>query len=270
MGLHQIRYDVDLTPYDWAWNIVAVASSVAPARRHQTVSFPVHDCDTTVLDDPVGLSLRGPHRHLARWVGQAVTYEAEVASFASVPLDPSAADWNDLARLLGTGQLADLFSAPVTPPRNWTPVFALDGVQMISDGRETTSTTTVEVAQLGHADVPDMLALTAETRPGPFWPRTVELGAFYGVRDSGSLVAMAGERLRPSGWTEISSVCTAGTHRGRGLAAQVVHAAANRITACGKRPFLHVAANNHDAIRLYERLGFTVRRQVRFHGYQVP
>jgi uncharacterized membrane protein len=24
LGLHQIRYDVDLAPYDWTWNVVAV------------------------------------------------------------------------------------------------------------------------------------------------------------------------------------------------------------------------------------------------------
>ena len=29
MRLHQIRYDVDLTPYDWAWNVVAVVLLVA-------------------------------------------------------------------------------------------------------------------------------------------------------------------------------------------------------------------------------------------------
>ncbi|WP_206784763.1 DUF2243 domain-containing protein [Amycolatopsis sp. MtRt-6] len=29
LGLHQIRYAVDLTPYDWTWNVVAVLLIVA-------------------------------------------------------------------------------------------------------------------------------------------------------------------------------------------------------------------------------------------------
>ena len=126
------------------------------------------------------------------------------------------------------------------------------------------------VDELAPADVADMTALVELTRPGPFWPRSIALGAFYGVRENGFLMAMAGERLRPPGWTEISSVCTHPQARGRGLAARLVAAAANRILARGERPFLHVAADNTDAIRLYERLGFAVRRPVRFHGYRVP
>ncbi|MGA5300133.1 GNAT family N-acetyltransferase [Nucisporomicrobium flavum] len=115
-----------------------------------------------------------------------------------------------------------------------------------------------------------MLALTELTRPGPFWPRTIELGTYYGVRENDTLIAMAGERLQPPGWTEISTVCTAPGARGRGLAAQVVQAAVDHVIARGERPFLHVAAGNSGAIRLYERLGFVIRRQVRFHGYRVP
>lgn len=227
------------------------------------------ETDPAVLDDPVGHSLRGHHAHLARRVGNAATYQAGVATFATVPAEPTAADWQDLARLLGSGQLADLFSAPVTAPAGWEPVFDLAGYQMILD-RPVDGAGPGTVEELGPADVPDMLALTEQTRPGPFWPRTVELGAFHGVREDGALVAMAGERLRPPGWTEISAVCTAPHARGRGLASRVVRAAADRITARGDRAFLHVAAANVGAIRCYERLGFVIRTPVRFHGYLVP
>ncbi|MER7282463.1 GNAT family N-acetyltransferase [Dactylosporangium sp. NPDC000244] len=221
-----------------------------------------------VLDDPVGESLRGPHAHLARRLGRAATYADGVATFVSVPSEPSAADWEDLARLLGPGGFADLFSASVTPPGGWEPVFELDGFQMILD--RVAPGPDPGVVELGPADVPDMLALAARTRPGPFWPRTIELGAFYGVRSRGELVAMAGERLRPPGWTEISSVCTAEEARGQGLAARLVRAAADRIAGRGERVFLHVVAANAGAIRVYERLGFVVRRPVRFHGYRIP
>ncbi|QNS08598.1 GNAT family N-acetyltransferase [Streptomyces xanthii] len=225
----------------------------------------------SVLDDPVGASLRGAHAHLARRRGEAFTYQGDVATFAALPAAPDAAAWAELAALLGPGELADLFSSPATPPRDWEPVFSLDGLQLTGPvGGEQGSADESGVVELGPADVPDMLALVERTRPGPFRPRTHELGTYLGVRAGGSLVALAGERLRPPGWTEISAVCTAPEARGRGHAARLVRALSARIEARGERPFLHVAASNTAAVTLYERLGFEVRRPVTFRGFRVP
>ncbi|WP_433245404.1 GNAT family N-acetyltransferase [Actinomadura nitritigenes] len=225
------------------------------------------------LDDPVGESLRGAHAHLARRAGRTATYLPEVATFAAVPAGPYAAEWDDLARLLGRGELADLFSSPATPPPDWEPVFALDGLQMLwrggadpGDPRDRDG----GVVELGADGVPEMLDLVARTRPGPFRPRTREMGTYLGIRENGRLVAMAGERLRPPGWTEISAVCTAPEARGRGHAARLVRALAARVEARGERPFLHVAEQNTGAIALYERLGFEVRKRVTFRGFRVP
>ncbi|MER6984876.1 GNAT family N-acetyltransferase, partial [Streptomyces carpinensis] len=171
------------------------------------------DRDAVALDDPVGESLRGRHAHLARRLGRAATYLPGVATFSAVPADPEAAQWADLARLLGPGQLADMFSCPATPPPGWEPVFVLEGRQMIRPGSglpdHTEGETDTGVVELGPDSVPEMLDLVARTQPGPFWSRTRELGTYLGIRDHGTLVAMAGERLRPPGWTEISAVCTA-------------------------------------------------------------
>ncbi|MEU9021482.1 GNAT family N-acetyltransferase [Actinomadura sp. NPDC048394] len=222
------------------------------------------------LDDPVGESLRGHHAHLARRRGRAVSYLPEVATFSAVSADPDAAEWADLARLLGRGEFADLFSSPATPPPDWEPVFTLDGLQMLWPAGGDAGRPDGGVVELGADSVPEMLDLVGRARPGPFWSRTREMGTYVGIRENGRLVAMAGERLRPPGWTEISAVCTAPEARGRGHAARLVRALAARIEARGERPFLHVAEENTGAVALYERLGFEVRKRVTFRGFRTP
>lgn len=234
--------------------------------------------DDPGLDHPVHFSLAGVHARLSRTVGRAATYAEEVSTFCSVPADPGPADWDDLARLLGTGGFADLFNCPEIPPAHWDPVFTLDGLQMIAppatDPRPVAPEDDLPVGsalvELGPADLPEMLELVAETRPGPFWPRTPEFGTYLGIRHHGALVAMAGERLRPPGWTEISAVCTAPEARGHGHAARLVQALADRISARGDRAFLHVAGTNAQAISVYRRLGFRPRRDVTFRGFRIP
>lgn len=230
------------------------------------------DRDAVALDDPVGASLRGHHAHLARRLGGACTYDPGVATFSALPADPGPAQWADLARLLGRGEFADLFSCPAVPPADWEPVFVLEGRQLVWPGDAAVAADEgAGVVELGAEHVSEMLDLVERTRPGPFRPRTHEFGTYLGVRDgAGSLVAMAGERLRPPGWTEISSVCTAPGSRGRGLAARLIRAHVARITARGECPFLHVAEENTGAAALYERLGFVTRKRVTFRGFRTP
>jgi len=117
------------------------------------------------------------------------------------------------------------------------------------------------IVALGVADVPEMLALARVTQPGPFGPRTAELGDYIGIRQRGVLVAMAGERMRIAGFTEISAVCTHPDHVGRGHAAGLMLELMAHIRNHGETPFLHVRHDNTRAIQLYERLGFRQKRE---------
>jgi len=120
-----------------------------------------------------------------------------------------------------------------------------------------------EVLELGEADAAEMLALATLTEPGPFFERTHQLGDFIGVRVGGQLAAMAGERLKLTGYTEVSAVCTHPDHRGRGYAAGLMSLVARRIVARGETPFLHVYDHNAAAIAVYARLGYSRRRSVK-------
>jgi predicted GNAT family acetyltransferase len=127
-----------------------------------------------------------------------------------------------------------------------------------------------DARRLGPEDAGEMLALVELTRPGPFSVRTVELGHYFGVFVGGALVAMAGERLRVPGFTEVSAVCTHPDRRGRGLAAGLTALVARGIRARGDTPFLHHAADNHAARRVYEALGFEFRREIGYAAYGAP
>ncbi|WP_412078561.1 GNAT family N-acetyltransferase [Streptomyces xanthophaeus] len=222
-----------------------------------------------VLDNPAWAALTGPHRGFAQVgpAGLAARYPGDTAPLAALadPADPLA--WAELATLAEPGELL-LVTGLVTPPAGWETVVSVPGVQL--DGRAVRAEASAEAVRLGPEDVPEMLELVELTRPGPFRVRTVELGTYLGIRHEGRLVAMAGERMRPAGWSEISAVCTHPEHRGRGLGGLLTRAVAAEARERGDSPFLHAAAENTGAVRLYESMGFTVRRRTFFLGVRPP
>jgi ribosomal protein S18 acetylase RimI-like enzyme len=216
-----------------------------------------------VLDNPVWAALTGPQACFAEVAGDAACFASDVSPFAAV------ADLADPAAWAALRTLTDrpLLTAPsITPPPGWELDRAMAGVQMVGTGM--TGVADDEAVVLGGTDVPEMLDLVERARPGPFRKRTVELGRYLGIRRGGRLVAMAGERLRLAGWTEVSAVCTDPAYRGQGLAARLTLAVAAGILDRGELPFLHTTADNADALRLYERLGFEPGRPVVFASYR--
>ncbi|WP_433654493.1 GNAT family N-acetyltransferase [Nocardia sp. CA-128927] len=228
------------------------------------------DIDTSLhpLDDPVRTSLRGVHRRFAGWAGRICRYDPEVARFFGHPPVLDEQDWTDLATLLGPGGSTALRGAGHVPPAGWTVLQDVATVQMDGTGLRVAADPEFEV--LTTADVPEMLDLIARTEPGPFAPRTIEMGTYLGLRVNGRLIAMAGERMHPPGWTEISAVCTDPEFRGRGIASRLVAAVGAGIRARGEAPFLHAVAHNVTAIRLYETLGFVVRKRSHLTIVQAP
>ncbi|MFB7270117.1 GNAT family N-acetyltransferase [Streptomyces sp. NPDC056244] len=223
------------------------------------------------LDNPARSALTGPQAHFAERRGRLLRYQPEVSVWVALPgtgEGPTAEDWADAAALAGPGAIIGLAGYGGSSPDGWEVTFRADGVQLVDAG--VAAAPDEEAVRLGPADVPEMLDLVERTQPGPFMSRTVEMGTYLGIRRGGALVAMAGERMRPPGWSEISAVCTDPDFRGQGLAARLVLAVSHHIRARGETPFLHAAASNTNAIRLYESLGFRLRRKITFLALRVP
>ncbi|MDM7831307.1 GNAT family N-acetyltransferase [Cellulomonas edaphi] len=221
-----------------------------------------------VLDNPAWESLTGAHAQFAEGTERALRYRAAVSPILALSDADDPRAWDELAALVGPGSRVVLATSG-SAPASWGRLGEFAGVQMVAtDALQ--DAPDAEAVVLGAADVDDMLALVARNQPGPFEPETYRLGTYLGIRRDGALVAMAGERQHPPGYTEISAVCTDAAYRGQGLAARLVRAVAAGIRARGETPFLHASAENTNAIRLYEALGFELRRQVTFLALLAP
>lgn len=168
-----------------------------------------------------------------------------------------------LVELLVPGEPHILLQARPSPiPPGVELVEEAFGVQMVAM-RTINAPKPDEAIPLGDPDAAEMLALAELTKPGPFRARTHCLGNFWGIRRDGLLVAMAGERMKVPGMTEVSGVATHPDWRGQGFARALSAFVASEITRRGETPFLHAFADNASAIRLYESLGFAIRSEMR-------
>jgi ribosomal protein S18 acetylase RimI-like enzyme len=164
----------------------------------------------------------------------------------------------------------DTVSAFIAPydiviPEQWTVVQPLMVWQMVYDDAATPAAVTQEFIPLTKQHIPQMLALTQLTNPGPFSERTIDFGYYLGIFDGDRLVAMAGQRMNPTPYAEISAVCTHPDYLGRGHASQLLLSHIRRIKAASEIPFLHVKSENETAIRVYERIGFVKRKEMSFY-----
>jgi len=224
------------------------------------------------LDRAAWTSLTGPHAHFAQGRGQARRYRPELSPFAAISAPDDEQSWADLHELYGTNAPVVLSGAPGfvrALPRAWQVEATVPGVQLVATAAHQ-SQPDDEAFVIGPEDAAEAADLVARTEPGPFRSHTYQLGTYLGLRRGGRLVALAGERLHPPGWSEISAVCTDPDHRRQGLATRLVSAVAHLIRERGETPFLHTGAANTRAIDLYRSIGYELRREVEFAALRTP
>ena len=218
------------------------------------------------LDRPVWSSLTTYHARLSEGNALARRFLPDVNLFVSTR-DESPEAVAALADVVKPGELAFILQVPeIVTPSSFELVKSAEGVQMVITtdvaSSRTVGASDTEIVTLTDEDAPEMLALATLTEPGPFLTRTHTMGHFRGVRIDGRLAAMAGERMRFPGYTEVSGVCTHPDFRGRGLARRLSAAVVAGIEARGDKAFLHAWKSNQAAISLYEGLGFRIRTGV--------
>ncbi|KPF88918.1 GNAT family N-acetyltransferase [Novosphingobium sp. AAP93] len=210
------------------------------------------------LDRPIWSLLNGPQASLAVATGTVCRIDPTYGPFAAAAPGHEA----ELAGLL-TGADDEIWLVEAeeqAPPPGTRTLRTAPLLQMIADGQLESHPIDPELILMTEADAPEMTALALETQPGPWRSHTHRYGPYYGLREEGRLIAMAGERMRPApGLAELSGVCTAPDRQGRGLAGRMIKRVLAGFLECGDTPFLHSYAHNTHAIRLYETLGFRAR-----------
>lgn len=220
-----------------------------------------------LLDNPAWESLTTDHARFNTGEGLVRRYQPDVSPFAALETMNAASlealrDCVHASGAVVLARAAHSYSG-FEVPSGLRSVWDRAAIQMVFAGDTPKVNGSHEIDLLRAADASEMLALALLTKPGPFAAQTHEMGHYWGVRSEGRLIAMAGERLRQPGFTEISAICTHPDHQGKGLGRALTLHVIRAILERGETPFLHVFSDNEPAIALYERLGFRWRQDFR-------
>jgi len=216
---------------------------------------------THSLDRPAWNALLTVHADLAEGGPLAMRYPTSIVPFAA-PRDDTPESLAALAALSAPGEIMALVEAgPITVPDGYDVLIESTLVQMIGD-RPYERIDDMSIEPLTADDAEEMLALALLTKPGPFTLGAQRLGTFWGVKIDGRLAAMAGQRMRHPGLSELSGLCTHPDFQKRGLGTLLFRFVAGEIAARGEEVFLHAYASNTSAIALYEQLGFKLRSRM--------
>jgi len=215
-------------------------------------------------DNPVWQALSSNQSHFNIGGSMLKFFPKNVSPFAGMPYW----DERDLPLLMqhlpSNRPFSVMIARQVQLPEDLEIVFTCPLYQMCCLNPVLYSNPGLNIRTLGYEDVNQMLELTNITKPGPFLEKTIDMGRYYGIFENGKLVSMAGERLRPDGFIEISAICTDPSHLGKGYASVLTSYVTQTISASGNIPFLHVKTDNLRAIEVYRRAGFEIRTEMYF------
>lgn len=219
-----------------------------------------------VLDNPAWHALISGNIHLANGNEHVKYFDREVSPFAALKIN-SPENFARLFKMLPyNGPILFITPEEMDFPVQWQVVRLIKGLQMIFDMEKKPDDVLHRIIPLTFKHIPQMLALTKLTDPGPFGERTIEFGHYYGIFEGDKLVSMAGQRLNLLKYVEISAVCTHPEHTGNGYARQLLLQQLHRIKKTSGIPFLHVRNDNERAIKVYENLGFSTRKEIFFYA----
>lgn len=218
-----------------------------------------------VLDNPAWNALISGNKHLSDGNDEVRYFNKQVSPFAAFR-ENTAANFGQLYGMLPhNGPVLFVSPEELEIPAPWKVLNMVKGLQMVFERETNEDNAPTQLIPLTDEHIPQMLALTRLTNPGPFVERTIDFGHYHGIFEDGRLAAMAGQRLHPFEYAEISAVCTHPDHTGKGYARQLLLQQVQRIRAASKVPFLHVRYDNERAIQVYESLGFSTRTTVYFY-----
>ncbi|MDO9370508.1 MAG: GNAT family N-acetyltransferase [Sphingopyxis sp.] len=215
------------------------------------------------LNRPVWSMLTGRQAHLAEGDARALRINRGYGVFGA-GADTSAEAQTALTALVPNGGEIWIVEGERWPvPVGTREVKRAILAQMVADGPPPARRDgEPAILALGDDDAHEMTALADHAKPGPWGPKTHRYGPFFGIRENGRLLAMAGQRMLMPGMAEVSGVSTWEDCRGRGYARTLIGHVMREMVARGETPFLHSYADNAGAIALYESLGFRIRREV--------
>ena len=156
-----------------------------------------------LLDNIVWHTLAGPHAKFATGARGARRYAAGFSPIVGFA-DAQHPDFDALAPYCQPGEhfYCDGWSGAVAA--GWRIDAESTMFKMVWEAAIPASDEAPEAVRLGPEHASQALELATLTHPGPFGPRTIELGEYFGCFEGERLVAMAGERMHAGTLREIS------------------------------------------------------------------
>ncbi len=221
-----------------------------------------------LLDNPAWNALISGNTNLGNGNETVRYYYKDISPFIGMT-EPTKRNFDILHEITPVESISGFISPiKIEIPSPWKTARLVKVFQMIFDKSVSAIKGEKEIVPLSDEHIPQMLELTKLTNPGPFLSRTIDFGHYRGLFDADKLIAMAGQRMHPFNYAEISAVCTHPDYLGKGYARQLLMNQADRIQQVNETPFLHVLTDNDRAINVYKDLGFIIRTELSIYIIQ--